>query len=134
MSGLTRPGMPIDWRNPEVIDKLKAMGLSAADPFGLPSAGLGLMFPSARDSWRAGYENKPLDGFIGSLLGGYGAAKSLPQAKTLMGALMQGGTLGAGSDLIDTAQGNGSLDKDTALKAAYGAILSPVKPRLPKGQ
>lgn len=134
MSGLTRPGMPIDWRNPDVIDKLKAMGLSAADPFGLPSAGLGLLSPQMRDQWRAGYENKPLDAMLGGLMGAGGAAKMLPQAKTLMGALMQGGTLGAGSDLIDTAQGNGSLDKDTALKAAYGAILSPVKPRIPKGQ
>lgn len=134
MSGFRGRGMPIDWSNPEVIDKLKAMGLSAADPFGLPSAGLGLLFPSARDQWRAGYESKPFEGFVGSLLGGYGAAKALPEAKTLMGALMSGGVLGAGSDLIDAANGNGKLDKDTALKAAYGAILAPVKPRIPKGQ
>lgn len=116
------------------LERLKALGLSAVDPFGLPSAGLGLLSPEMRDRWRAGYENNPQGAIIGSLVGGYGAAKALPQAQTLMGALLQGGALGAGSDLIDTARGNGTLDKDTALKAAYGAALSPVKPRLPKGQ
>lgn len=115
------------------LEKFKAMGLSAVDPFGIPSAGLGLLSPSMRDHWRAGYEDNPQGRLLGSVLGGYGAMKMLPQATTLPRGLLAGAATGGGSDVVDAAIGNGGVDKNTALNAAIGAALYPVGGRLPKG-
>lgn len=112
--------------------RLRAMGASAVDPFGLPSAAVGLLSPETRDSWRATYEADPQGQILGSIAGA-GAMMNIPSAASRLWGMLLGGATGAGSDMIDQATGNGRMDRNTAINAAIGAALYPVKPRVPKG-
>lgn len=112
--------------------RLKAMGASAVDPFGLPSATLGLLSPAARDGWRATYEDNPQGQLLGAAASA-GPMMSIPGAASRLWGMLLGGATGGGADLIDQLNGNGSMDRDTAMNAAIGAALYPVKPRIPRG-
>lgn len=112
--------------------RLRAMGASAVDPFGLPSAAVGLLSPEARDHWRSTYEADPQGQLLG-VAAGAGPMMGLPSAASRLWGMLLGGATGAGSDVIDHATGNGRMDRNTAINAAIGAALYPVKPRIPKG-
>jgi len=98
------------------LQRLKAAGISAADPFGVPSGVIGQWSPEARDAIRGQYEGEPLAAAIGSMAtpaavarGAVSAVKSAPS----LGALL----LGAGGAAL-SADETGARDQSARDRAA----------------
>lgn len=123
--------------NPRLKDALqfsKAAGASALDPFGVPSAAVGLVSPEARDSWRAiQSEGGIVPQIAGSLAGGAGVASLATRgARGAWDAAGRMIVLGAGSDVLDEVAGKeGSISGKTAGKALLAGSLGTGLPRLP---
>lgn len=120
------------WLDPTNIPaRLRSAAATAVDPFGIPSALLGIASPQMRDRWRAQQEESLLGNIAGNVAGTTGALGALPKAGNGVLGMLYGGALGAGSDLIDTANKNGGLTKETALNAGIMGMLYPVNRKLP---
>lgn len=109
----------------ETAADIQAAGLSAADPFGLPSAVVGAVSPETRDEWRETYNERPGAATAGAFIFPYGtAARGL---QTMGGGLRQmlaAGGAAASGDAVDTMTGyRDGLGADTAQKAVGGALL-----------
>jgi hypothetical protein len=108
------------------LNLLGVTGAAAADPFGIPSAALGMVVPGARDAWRSYQASDPVAATVGGMAGGFGAAGAAFRGVRGLGdAVGRGAALGAGSDVLDAGAGvPNAIGPGTAFKATLGGSMS----------
>lgn len=122
---MNQPGP--DWQSGQrFTNMLGVTGASAADPFGIPSAALGMAYPGARDAWRGYQASEPVAAMAGGLAGGVGAAgMAFRGVRGMADAVGRGVALGAGSDAIDAGAGvPNAINSGTLTKVAMGGGMS----------
>lgn len=124
-----------DYLDPQNIPaRARSTAASLVDPLNIPSAAVGVVSPETRDHWRAAQEESPSGRLAGSVAGGMAALRMAPAVATIPRSMGAGAAAGAAPDLVDASVGNGTLDQETLMKAAFGAAGYPMRARMPARQ